>query len=107
MSFKIEVTSKFIKQTKRLSKKYPSLKQDVENLFKTLYTDPKQGTPIGQNCYKIRLAITSKKKGKSGGARVITHIQIVQNKIYILSIYDKAEQNTISPGDIDGLLREI
>lgn len=32
------------------------------------------GIPLGKNCYKIRLKISSKNSGKSGGARIITHV---------------------------------
>jgi mRNA-degrading endonuclease RelE of RelBE toxin-antitoxin system len=107
MSFRIEVSRQFEKQVKRLSKKYPFLKDDIKNLFHSLYQDPTQGTPLGRNCFKIRLSITSKNKDKSGGARVITHIQIIQNKIYVLSIYDKSEQSSLSKDDIDLLLDGI
>ncbi len=61
-----------------------------------------QGTAIGRGCYKIRLSIASKGKGKSGGARVITHIQIIKTKVYLLSIYDKSEMGTISDNEIKG-----
>ena len=60
---------------------------------------------MGNNCYKIRIAISSKGKGKSGGARVITHLQIIETKIYLLSIYDKSEQSDISDKDLDNWLK--
>jgi hypothetical protein len=28
--------------------------------------NPTQGTPLGKDCYKIRMAISSKNKGKNG-----------------------------------------
>ncbi|MBW1619816.1 type II toxin-antitoxin system RelE/ParE family toxin, partial [Empedobacter falsenii] len=58
-------------------------------------------------CYKIRLAIKSKGKGKSGGARVITHLFIENETIYLLSLYDKSEQNSISDKEIKDLLKPI
>ena len=67
----------FLRDLKALSKKYPSLKDDVNDLVKQLKQHPKSGTPIGKDCYKIRLAIKSKRKGKSGGARVITCVKII------------------------------
>jgi hypothetical protein len=60
------------------------------------------GIAIGNDCYKIRMAITSKGKGKSGGARVITFVQIIETTIYLLSIYDKADTSNIS----DKILKE-
>lgn len=72
-----------------------------------LRTNPTKGTPIGHSCYKIRLAIKSKGKGKSGGARVITYYYIHGNTVYLLSIYDKAEQENISEEKIAELLQGI
>lgn len=72
MSYKVNTILLFDKQAKRLSKKYPSLKNDLSALINALAEEPEQGTPLGNNFYKIRLAITAKGKGKSGGARVIT-----------------------------------
>ena|ERR1700761_921355 len=101
MNYSIEFTALFEKQLKRLSKKFPSLKQEYISLIKTLKENPVEGTALGNNCYKIRLAIASKGKGKSGGARVITHIQITQTKIYLLSIYDKSEQSDITNNELN------
>jgi len=77
-------------------KKYSSLTDGIEELAKELRTHPTKGTPIGPSCYKIRLAIKSKGKGKSGGARVITYYYIHGSTVYLLSIYDKAEMENIS-----------
>jgi len=76
-------------------------------LFTSLKQNPQQGTPLGSNCYKIRIAIASKGKGKSGGARVITHLQIVQTKIYLLSVYDKSDQSDIKDSDLIEWLRTL
>jgi len=72
-----------------------------------LCTNPTKGTPIGHSCYKIRLSIKSKGKGKSGGARVITYYYIHGNTVHLLSIYDKAELKNISEEKITELLRAI
>ncbi|TDG36058.1 hypothetical protein EZJ43_10265 [Pedobacter changchengzhani] len=100
MSYNIEVTAYFSKQLKRLAKKFPSLKEEFATLINSLKENPTQGTNIGNNCYKIRLAISSKRKGKSGGARVITHLQVTDTKIYLLCIYDKADQANISDKEL-------
>ncbi|GHT45775.1 hypothetical protein FACS189454_05800 [Planctomycetales bacterium] len=92
---------------KRLGKKYSSLKQDVDGLVNRLEMNPEMGTPLGKSCFKIRLAIASKGKGKSGGARVITHIKIVKSRVYLLTIYDKSEQETIAEQKIDKLIADI
>ena len=69
-----------------------------------LKTEPKQGTSLGNDCYKIRLAISSKGKGKSGGARVITYVAITDKEIYLLSIYDKSQQAIIEDKELLRLL---
>ena len=96
MSFNIIPTPPFEKELKQLAKKYPSLKKDLSSLASKLQDDPKMGTPLGNNCYKIRMAISSKGRGKSGGARVITYVQIVETNIFLLSIFDKADAANIS-----------
>ena len=62
---------------------------------------------MGNHCYKTRMAIASKGKGKSGGARVITYWQISQTTIYLLSIYDKSDKETVSDREIKALLDHI
>ena len=107
MNFEIEVTFYFKKQAKRLAKKYPSLPSELRELISSLEKSPTQGTMIGRGCYKIRLSIASKSKGKSGGGRVITHLQVSKKKVYLLSIYDKSEMESIRPSDLSGLLNLI
>jgi mRNA-degrading endonuclease RelE of RelBE toxin-antitoxin system len=104
MSYSIETTSYFEKQLKRLTKKFPSLKTEFKELILSLQENPKQGTSIGNDCYKIRLSIASKGKGKSGGARVITNVQVTRTKIYLLSIYDKSEQSDITDKELENWL---
>jgi len=70
-----------------------------------LRDNPKQGVPLGLNCYKIRLQISSKGKGKSGSARVITSVLFQEAASYLISIYDKAEIDTITPKRILELLK--
>ncbi|OYU94376.1 MAG: hypothetical protein CFE21_16535 [Bacteroidetes bacterium B1(2017)] len=107
MNFRIELSNNFRRQFKKLQKKYPSLKIDIAKLGTELRENPHKGTPLGKNCFKVRLSITSKGKGKSGGARVITYVQIIDETIYLLTIYDKSEKENLIEGEIDTLLDEI
>jgi len=107
MSYNIIVTKVFSKNLKSLFKKYKSIKTDVLVLQKELLENPKTGVYLGNDVYKIRLAIKSKGKGKSGGARVITHVLVRQKAIYLLSIYDKSERDSISDSVIEELIRQI
>jgi len=53
------------------------------------------GTDLGQNIYKIRLAISGTNKGKSGGARVITYVVIIDETVFLSEIYLKNEHDTV------------
>jgi mRNA-degrading endonuclease RelE of RelBE toxin-antitoxin system len=105
MNCNVELTSYFKKQVKHLLKKYPSLKGELKELVDSLEVKPIQGTPIGNHCFKIRISIASKNKGKSGGARVIINVQVAPDTVYLLSIYDKGEQETISQSELKELLK--
>jgi hypothetical protein len=107
MSFEVLSTGDFEQELKRLAKKHRSLRDDVAKLGRALSTDPTQGTPLGQGCYKIRLAISSKGKGKSGGARVITLVWVRDEQVFMLSIYDKSEQEDINDSRLQELLRNL
>jgi len=107
MSYKVKFIPKFEKELKRLSKKSPSLKSDFSFLLISIKHDPTQGTSLGGDCYKIRMAIASKGKGKSGGARVITCFKIVQGTVYLLTIFDKSEQENIADKELKELLKFI
>ena len=98
---------KFDREIKRLAKKYRSIPQDFRILLQLLQANPTMGEPLGKDCFKIRMAISSKNKGKSGGARVITCVKIVDDTLFLLSIYDKSEQANISDDEIDGVLRSL
>lgn len=107
MSYSIELTDNFKKEAKKLQKKYPSLKSELEELGNTLAENPTTGTHLGNNVYKIRLAIKSKGKGKRGGARVMSYVKIVNEKVYLFSIYNKGEKDDISDQEIQELIKGI
>ena len=99
MNYAITTTDDFDRDIKKLLKKYRSISADVEALKEDLLKNPTMGDPLGMNSYKVRMAITSKGGGKCGGARVITcHVlvDVESSDIYLLTMYDKGEQDTIS-----------
>ena len=107
MNYNVKTIDAFEKQAKRLIKKYASLKQELTKFINELGSNPEQGTPLGNGCYKIRLSIASKGKGKSGGARIITNIVIAQRTVYLLSIYDKSEKDSLTNKELENLLKDI
>ncbi len=105
MSYKIELFSNFKKEAKKLTKKYLSLKSELDFLFTELEDNPTLGISLGNNIYKIRLAIASKNKGKSGDARVMSFVKVTKTVVLLFSIYDKGEKGTISDQEIEELLK--
>ena len=106
MSCKIIPTPEFVKQTKKLSKKYPKLSQDLTRLQDILMENPRSGIHLGNNCYKIRLQNTSVAKGKSGGFRIIIFFIEMENVIRLLAIYSKSAKDSISDEEIKRILRK-
>lgn len=107
MSFEIRLSENFKKEAKRLSKKYPFIKNEIGFLAKELSENPKIGISLGNDVYKIRLSIKSKGKGKSGGARVITFVKTDIETVMLLSIYSKGERATLTDSEIKNLLKDF
>lgn len=107
MSYRVKSITVFEKQAKRLIKKYASLKKELVQLIQELRENPEQGKAIGKNCFKIRIAVASKGKGKSGGARVITNFVVIDATVYLLAIYDKSEKGNLSDKELDELLKYV
>lgn len=107
MSFSIISTRRFEKELKRLIKKFPSLKNEYALLINRIMADPQAGTFIANSCYKIRLSIESKGRGKSGGARVIIYLYIQTDTLYLLTIYDKSERENINPNEIKAMIEGL
>jgi mRNA-degrading endonuclease RelE of RelBE toxin-antitoxin system len=107
MSYNILPTHRFEKELKRLVKKFPSLKVEYKELIEEITQNPEAGTFIGSNCYKIRVAIESKGKGKSGGARAITYLYIETETVYLLTIYDKGEKADLKPNELKIMIESL
>ncbi|WP_184546092.1 type II toxin-antitoxin system RelE/ParE family toxin [Mucilaginibacter sp. FT3.2] len=109
MPNKVFYTPVFIKKAKDLKKKHSSLLEDLKIFQELLINDPKQGVALGGGLYKVRLAIKSKGKGKSGGYRIITYLVSESNEdvlINMLTLYDKSEESTINKQFLLKLIRE-
>ena len=108
MTVKIIPSKEFDCQFKRLAKKYRSLPTYYLTFSDDLKENPFQGTDLGGGVRKIRMAIASKGKGKSGGARVLTLNVLVSNDadVTLLTIYDKNEIENVSDEYISWLVAE-
>ena len=112
----VRITNNFRSELKPLLKKYHSLSNDLIELETELIQNPHLGTPLGKGVFKIRLKISSKGKGKSGGARVITFIESSvmaitersspqETTVNLLSIYDKSDIGNISDKELKNLIK--
>jgi mRNA-degrading endonuclease RelE of RelBE toxin-antitoxin system len=110
MNFKVIPTPTFAKSLKALAKRYRSMKADMDAFRKSLEKDPFQGTELTPGVRKIRMAITSKGGGKSGGARVITYNVLTaeqDGKVYLMEIYDKSDAQTVKLNVIKEWIKEL
>ena len=109
MNYRITTSSYFDVTAKKLAKKYPSFKEDLVSFSKSLLENPKQGAELAPGIRKIRMAIKSKSKGKSGGARIITYNFITKEmdgNIVLLLIYDKEDTSTAKVNVLKEIIKE-
>lgn len=109
MNCKIDTTPDFARDLKQLAKRYPSMKDDYRDFLDALRKSPLMGEPLGKHLRKVRFPIASKAKGKSGGARVITHTVLVESNgadITLVTIYDKSDQANISNRELRKLMKK-
>ena len=95
MSFKVLTTPHFEREAKALAKRHRSFKDDLLELVEQLSENPLMGTELSQGIRKIRMAIASKGKGKSGGARVITFVVLESERVYLLDVFDKSDFSSV------------
>lgn len=110
MNFEVIPTPQFAKALKALAKRHRSIKQDIELFAESLSTNPFQGDELSPGIRKIRMAISSKGRGKSGGARVITYnylISEITGKVYLIDIYDKADYSTVDTSTLQRIIAEL
>lgn len=110
----VRITKRFQTASKPLIKRYPSFKKDLARLEKELIKNPKLGTSLGNNAYKIRLKISSKGRGKGSGARVISLLESIlvvkvfstENELVVnlLYIFDKSDTTTITDKELKDLI---
>lgn len=105
----IETSKSFDREFKRFSKHYASFISDVKRLIEEIKANPQLGIDLGGGVHKIRMQITSKGKGKSGGARVISftvYATTTETTVNLIYIYDKSERESITAKEIEDLMRQ-
>ncbi|MCR4916545.1 MAG: addiction module toxin RelE [Prevotella sp.] len=103
-------TEEFVRQAKRLAKRYHSLADDINNLQYELMENPEIGVSLGGGKRKIRLGVKSKGGGKRGGLRVITLNVVIETSntcVNLITIYDKKEIANVSDKYIDQIIKNL
>ena len=67
---------------------------------------PKDGAVIPASGGIRKLRWSASGHGKRGGARIIAHVRIVEDKAYLVSIYDKADYNDVSEDVLKEFMRD-
>ena len=83
---------------------------DYDAFLTGLEQDPFQGTSLGKGVRKVRMAIASKGKGKSGGARILTlNVKVSEDgmNVTLLTIYDKGEISNVKDEFIESLIKNL
>lgn len=105
MNWMIEYSDNFLREAKKLSKKFKLLKDDLKEAVEQIEVQKDLGTPLGYNLYKKRVPNSSIPAGKSGGFRVIIY-QKIKEKIVLISIYSKTQKDTLSNEELKAVLKE-
>ena len=82
----------------------------MQELRDNLLKNPYQGTELSPGIRKVRLTISSKGRGKSGGARVITFTYLVNEKdgvVILLLLYDKADASSIKMNVVRQIIKDL
>ena len=77
---------------------------------KDIINNPFLGDDLGYGIRKVRMAIASKGKGKSGGARILTLNLLLDTEsmeITLLTIYDKGEISNVKDDFIKDLISNL
>lgn len=110
MKFEVILTPEFEKAFKTLAKRHRSLTKDIVIFIKSLQDNPFQGVELCPGVRKIRMAITSKGRGKSGGARVITFTAVASEDsgtVYLIDIYDKTDFDMVDIAILQKHIKDI
>ena len=102
----IEETETFTKAIKQLQKRFKNIETDCEEFVQSIQTTKNLGINLGNGVFKVRIANSDKKSGKSSGYRLISYLKLIDNKLYLMYIYDKSDFETVSEKQIDDLIKK-
>lgn len=104
---RVEETETFSKCLKKLQKRFKNIQTDCDNFIDKIDTLESLGTSLGNGIYKVRIANSNKKSGKSAGYRLISYLKLTDSELYLMYIYDKSDTDNISEKQIDELFKNF
>lgn len=107
MSYRFVFTVWFDRNLKSLRKHNPNLRSDFESFLKTFDAQAHPVIPRTGGARKARMP--AKGRGKRGGYRVVYYF-VLDNTVWLLTIYDKVQKENLSPEEekvIQGLIQKI
>ncbi|MGE4420241.1 MAG: type II toxin-antitoxin system RelE/ParE family toxin [Sulfurimonas sp.] len=102
----IEETETFAKAVKQLQKRFKNVETDCDEFVHNIKIIDNLGVNLGSGVYKVRIANSDKKSGKSSGYRLISYLKLIDNKLYLMYVYDKSDLGTVSEKQIDALIKK-
>lgn len=103
----IKFSTEFERAFKRLKKRHRSLPQDFKMLMASLVENPVQGSELYDHMRKVRIAFTSKGKGKRAGGRVVIRLSVSDTCLSFLYIYDKSDLSSVSDEFLDSIILSL
>lgn len=94
---RIEYAAEFQKNLKRLRKKYPHIRDDLQTLLDRLMKGETPGDHVpgaGYTVYKVRVRSSDQSRGKRGGFRVMYYIKM-PNFVALMTIYPKSARSDL------------
>jgi hypothetical protein len=104
---KVEETETFSKCLKKLQKRFKNIQKDCDKFIEGIDTVDSLGTSLGNGIYKVRIANSDKKSGKSAGYRLVSYLKLTDSELYLMYIYDKSDTDNISEKQIDELFQKF
>lgn len=102
-SIQIALTPQFKRDLRNLSKRYRSIRTDLQALIERLQLGETPGDEITgyrDKIFKVRLKNSNIQKGKSGGYRVIYYVK-TEKEIVLVTIYSKSDFSDASNETIE------
>lgn len=106
-SVHVEYTPEFKRSLRKLTRKYRSIRTDLEPVIKDLQAGELVGDQItgtGYTLFKSRVRNSDVQKGKRSGYRLIYWLRTPKD-IILVTIYSKLDQGDISAKEIRRILR--